>query len=411
MKITQRKQLETAYLQPDLLPADSFVSYCRDNGFDTDLEELEYFDKQSLFIPTLRVRVGVVKYKRIFADFDGNKEWRHVYEDDLDKFAYEKIDPKTYYDRGALIRSMPGIAGKVRGFHYGDEGWLDWYSERDMVTHPATDGYIPWKKFEGGQSFSLDPKPFEEVGYLLYAKHQMYPLKEVQKQRQLVVKNQGLFRTSEQWAKEGAKITDIFTKGYTDETIRKRVAEYNRFFSLLNDIRILRSEKNNLLRDTYQHAKKSFDDKTAAETAQDEVSFFDGDVRGTATDLMKRHGFTIEDLTGWRFTLLTHGSFDITGDSKRRRAYVARLDDYLLNDTEDVYNLVNIMSWFVDVLGGDSITAKQLLLREMTAHCVICGKGFEPKRRTQVTCANPACKKAQQLKTKREMRRIGKYAG
>jgi len=193
--------------------------------------------------------------------------------------------------------------------------------------------------------------------------------------------------------------------------IRERVAEYSRFFSLLIDIRKLRLDKHALLYDTYQHTIKAFDEKTAIETAQDEVSFFDADVRSKANGILKQHGFSLEDLINWRHTLLTNGSFNILGDSKKRRAYVARLDDNLLNDTEDVYKLVNIMSWFIDVLGGDGVTVKQLLLREMTAHCVICGKGYEPKRRTQVTCANPACKKAQQLKHKKEMRRIGKYVG
>lgn len=407
MKITQRTQLGTAYLQPDLLPASDFVGYCRENGVDTDEDELEFFDKRSIFIPTVRVRVGMVKFNKIFADFDGNKDWRFVDEEDIDKFEYEKIDPKTYYSQGSLIRSTP--IGEISGFHYGNDGWLDWYSERDMVINPAEVGYEPWEKFKGGETFSLDPKPFEEVGYLMYAKHQIHPLKEVKRQRQIVIKNEALYKSPEEWAKQGTKITDIFTNGHTDEMIRDRVVEYGRFFDLLTDIRLLRIGKNKLLVDTYLHTKKGYDDKTAVETAQDEAAFYDEDVWQPANDLLKQHSFKLQDVINWRHTLLGNGSFDILRDSKKRRAYVARLDDPLLNATEDVYDLVNILSWFVDVLGGDGVTAKQLLLREMTAHCTICGKAFEQKRRTQVTCGSARCKQVQQLNHKQQMRRTGRY--
>jgi hypothetical protein len=409
MKMTQRKQLQTAYLQPDLLPADDFVSYCKENGVETDEQELEYFDKQNLLIPAVRVSVGYLEMRDVLLDINGRDEWRQVYADQLDQHNYKKLGPKKHYIRGALIRSAPGL-GEIRAFHYGNDGWLDWYTEHEMVSFPAIEGYLPWDKFRGGHAMTANRKSFEHVGYLMYAKHQIYPLKDVQQGRQITVKNEALYRSKETWAEQGTKITDIFTNGITDERIRNLTIDYNKFFLLLTEIRKLRIAKNSRVAERYWLAKNIQGEKEALEEAREEADFIDGEHKSKAKQLLQDHGFTLEELQNWRFKLLMRGSFDISGDNKKLRAYVARLDDSLLNETEDIYLLVNIMSWFIDLLGGDGITAKQLLLREMKPHCSICGKGFDPTRHTQVTCGSPSCKQAHQLKYKKQMRHSGKYS-
>ena len=407
--MNQDAGLQTPFLQPDLLTVSSFVSYCRDHGVVTDKDELEYFAKEGLLIPAVRVLMGVVKYRHVL--LEGNTEWSHVFEDQLSEHKYTQIEPTTYYDRGALVRMVPGL-GSVRGFHFGNDGWMDWYSERDMVRYPAVEGYIPWTTFDGGPSFSEDLTLFDEVSELMYAKHQIYLLKYIQNRRTLSVKNAGLFKTPEAWAKSGQMITKIFSEADSNESIREYVIKLNRFFDTWTKIRKLRHAKLKLVSDAYQKALVDYegDQNFALHVAQDNGQEYDETIQPEARRILDEADYTITDLEDWRYTILGHGSFGTGSQSSRFRGYVTKLDDALLNKTEDAYQIVNELSWFIEVLGGEAATAKQLILRSMNYHCKYCGKAFVPTRRTQVyTCGDAECRKQQQLDRKREGRKIGKY--
>ncbi len=417
MKITQ-PELQTPFLQPDLLTVSSFTSYCRDNGILTDERELEYFDKERLLIPAARVLMGVVEYKRIYADFDGTKEWRYVFADDLDKFEVKKLDPKTYYDQGALVQSMPGL-GNVRGFHFGNDGWMDWYSERNMVTYPAKEGYLPWSKLRNpdapsGQMFGDDPKLYEEVSQLMYAKHQIYLLKLIQNRRTIKVKNEGLFRTPESWLEAGNMITKLYSESESNERIQKMVSDWNHFFSFLMEVRRLRLGKhayiNKVIEDEYKTYKDIQENPEEAEAdARSAGAVYDSNITADAKKLPLKYSLKIEDIEHWRYRLLEHGSFGVGSRSRQLRPYVTLVSNQLLAKTEDAYRLVNELCWFIELIGGRSLTAKELILNSMGETCRFCGKSFESSRRTQVTCGDPVCKAKLQNEHKKKMRQIGKY--
>jgi hypothetical protein len=401
----QSKQLQTPFLQPDLLTLSSFISYCRDNSVLTDKKELEYFDQERLLVPAARVLRGVVKYRSIYQLFDGatEKEWRYVYVDDLKKFKYEKLDPKTYYDQGAIMQSAPGI-GLMRGFHFGNDGWLDWYLERDMVVYPAKEGYKPWKKFSGGPSWSTNKKLFDDVSELMYAKHQIYPLQFIKNRRTLKVVNQGLFRTPEAWSKAGDMITKVYTEGESNERIQERVGEWNKFFAFYNEVRELRIGKNKMVSEVYTKSLDGYDgDNTEAlADARASAEQYDKEAISEAQVIVKKHEYTLQDIQDWRFHILGFGSFGTGTKSRKYRNYVARLENSVLNSTEDTYEIVNELSWLVELLGGQSQTAKQLILNSYGDSCIYCGKGFTPTRSNQVTCGSKECKQKQRNEHKRE---------
>lgn len=404
-------QLQTPFLQPDLLTLSSFITYCRDNNVLTDKEELEYYDQERLLVPAVRVLRGIVKFRKIYAEFNGQMEWRYVSPDDLDKFQYKKLDPKTYYDQGAIIKSVPGLRGKVKGFHYGNDGWLDWYLERDMVVYPATEGYKSWKTFSGGPSFSADPKPFENVSELMYAKHQIYPLKYIKNRRTMSIKNKGLFRTPESWLEAGNTITKIYSEWESNERLQNEVAEFNKFFAFWIDVRKLLLDKNKKVQEVYDSFLKREDSSSheALEEAKEEAEFYDLEIKPKAAAIMSNHSFDLSAIQNWRVRMLDHGSFGTGTRSRALRAYLARLEDRLLGDTEDAYMIVDQLGWFLKVITGSGSTAKQMILRSMNDFCEYCGRQFVPGRKNQVTCGSPECKAKQQNEHKRKMRQAGKY--
>lgn len=418
MKITQL-ELQTPFLQPDLLTVSSFVSYCRDNGVLTDERELEYFDKERLLVPAARILMGVVEYRRILSNFqDGTEEWGFIPAEDLGKHKIKELDSKTYYDQGALVQSMPGL-GNVRGFHFGNDGWMDWYSERNMVTYPVKEGYLPWSKLRrpdapSGQMFGDDPKLYEDVSQLMYAKHQIYLLKLIQNRRTIKVKNEGLFRTPESWIEAGNMITKLYSESESNEHIQKMVSDWNHFFGFLMEVRKLRLGKhahiNNAidsLYDTYEAIQEDL--KEAEIDARYAGEVYDASIKEDAKKLASRYHLKTEDIEHWRFRLLEHGSFGVGSRSRQLRPYVTLISNQLLAKTEDAYRLVNELCWFIELVGGRSLTAKELILNSMGETCRFCGKSFESSRRTQVTCGDSACKTKLQNEHKKKMRQIGKY--
>jgi hypothetical protein len=415
--------LQTPFLQPDLITASDFVSYCRDNGVDTDLDELEYFDRERLLLPAIRIRIPTASMRKVYTDLNspGQKDWKFVHEDDLPTISYDELDPETYYISAGLKQSVfiPELGGSIKGFHYGNDGWLNPYQEEGLVHYPAKEEFIPWSEFHRGTSFSTDLSEFENDSELMYAKHQLYPLKHVQRQRRLTVKDAALFRTKEEWAEAGAKITDMFTNGFTSQVIREEVVAFNEFFSVWIDIRGLRLEKHAAINETYYNGMKSYEgtQREKERLIQDDIrqvsEEFDDTARPMAKEIMESHHFALEKLQDYRFTILNFGLFGTGSHSSRFRKYVSALEDATLNNTEDAYNSVNELSWFIHLLEtkNEVATAKQLILHSMDYHCKYCGKGFTPQRSTQIyTCGRKECKQKQQNEHKKEMRRLGKYA-
>ena len=189
--------LQVPFLQEELLPISSFISYCKDNGVDTDQEELEYFAREELLLPAVRVISGTVEYKKIFASFNEKDEWRHIFADDLSKFKVKALDPKRYFGVGSL--------------HYGSQDWMEWYTEHDMIRYPSKEGYIPWSTFEVNRDdteasiFGNDRERYINASELMYSKHQIFPLKDVKTYRTLMVRNAALFRTPNNGQRRGRK--------------------------------------------------------------------------------------------------------------------------------------------------------------------------------------------------------------
>lgn len=100
-----------------------FVGYCQNNGLRIKKEDLEELHKYGLVFPALKIYVGVVEYKKIYANFDGKTEWRYINPEDSKKFKIIKSDKKKYYATGGLM-----ISGAK---------WLNYYTDNKMTEHPS----------------------------------------------------------------------------------------------------------------------------------------------------------------------------------------------------------------------------------------------------------------------------------
>lgn len=410
------QDLGTPFRQPDLETVDAFIRYCRKHDVITDKKELEYFAKEGLLLPAVRVCVGILRFRNVFAEFEGSdgKVWKYVFEEDLANINYEKLDPKIYYDRGSLLKSVWHEGPQIRGFHWGNDGWLDWYIERGMVKYPAKEEYRPWKEFEGGPSWSTDPSLFDDVSELMYARHQIFPLKFVKNRRSLTIKNEGLFRTTEGWTRAGMQITQIHNDPQSDEWIRSEVANYNRLFGLLVDIRMLLVEKNQHVQKIYaksvEEGSKEFTyDKEALADAKSADEAYNKKLAGRVEEVRAKHGLSVDDISQWRWKMLNHGTFGTGSRGEMFRKYVTRLDDQLLGETEEAYRIVNQLSWFLELLGEEAITAKQLILRSFDPRCRYCGASFKLTRGNQETCGAKDCKAKKTRDYKKKMRQLNKY--
>ena len=122
-------QLQVPFRERDLLTTDAFIRYCNDYGIKTDRDELEYFEKDALLLPAIRVFLGVAEFKRVLAGVTGGgkQEWRYIPKEvarkAMSRRRGHKVDRRTYYSYGTLILGKPG--------------WLKRYRRMGLVSVPC----------------------------------------------------------------------------------------------------------------------------------------------------------------------------------------------------------------------------------------------------------------------------------
>lgn len=85
MSKVRKSQLQPPFRQKDLKSVSSFIGFCQKYDIRTTKDELEYFEKEGLLYPVVRVNRGLVEYKRVLADYNGkgNEEWRFIHNEHL----------------------------------------------------------------------------------------------------------------------------------------------------------------------------------------------------------------------------------------------------------------------------------------------------------------------------------------
>lgn len=413
MKI--RAKLQFPFLQTDLMTVSKFVSHCQEYGIKTDKEELEYYDRINLLIPPARILMGVTEYRRIKAKFNDILEWRYVYSEDVKKHNPIKIDSKTYYTRGALDMSYPGFQGKLRGFHYGQSGWMDWYEKRGMVQYPANEDYLEWSRFKDGPDFSTNYSLHENASEIMYSKFQIYPLTHIQKALRFTIKNEALTAEPKSWLKMGEDVRKIYAD---NKSLQTGLVKFNDFFSFHRQIRLMLLERNAKISERYKEALNNPDIKDphsyAEAEAIAEAEFLNETLWGEADSMLAKSDLTLQDLYDWRQKMMNFGIFQYGTFARRLRPLIASIPNEVLEKGDQTYGIINQVSWFIDKVEsnrpernrrGKTQNAKQLLMLETQITCPYCQRSFEPRNSTQKSCGRQKCKDQHRNWMKKEKRK------
>lgn len=401
-----KRDLQPPFRQRDLLWTSNFIRYCRNYGIRTNERELEYFEKEQLLLPVVRVNRGWVPHKKIinFKDNDGSiKKEGFVYIDDVDKFEHEKMDPDIYYSPGGISSSS--------------DNWMKYYEERDMILFPSRSKFRPWKSYHSKQNsyFIKDPQHEEYSTY--YAPYQVYLLDFIKDRRRLIVSNEGLYRSPEEWAQAGKNISRMFNRNFDNNIIKQRALKEYTFWKFFNEVLDLRDEWE---QDFREYLKKAYE---TVKEADEKNQLSDGDIdivrqnvneahANKSNEILRRTDFNIERLEGWRSNILQLGSFAMTTDKPTAlRNYLDFIPGHFLEKKEDPYRWASVLSWYINLVGGESKTLLEAIRGNNRYHrCSICGDSFIPKRKTQTkTCGADACQRAYNTKLVKSKREKGIY--
>ena len=181
MKKVKKSLLQPPYRQKDLISVNSFIGFCQKYDIGTTKDELEYFEKEGLLYPVVRVNRGLVEYKRVLADYDGkgSEEWRFIPKEHIARakkqYKFKEIDKATTYGHGSILS--------------GSDNWLDWYVKHSLAIFPARTKFKEWSSYRSNQTWATNPK---KLGYdyeTFYTPYQIYPLQFIQSRRSLTIKN------------------------------------------------------------------------------------------------------------------------------------------------------------------------------------------------------------------------------
>ena len=115
MKKVTKAQLQPSFRQKDLISVNSFIGFCQKYDIGTTKDELEYFEKEGLLYPVVRVNRGLVEYKRVLADYDGkgSEEWRFIPKEHIARakkqYKFKEIDKATTYGHGSILMGKDRI--------------------------------------------------------------------------------------------------------------------------------------------------------------------------------------------------------------------------------------------------------------------------------------------------------------
>lgn len=408
----KKSGLQPPFRQQDLLTVSSFIRYCKERGIYTDENQLEYYERLGLLFPAIRVNPGIIKYKRVFANFDGKDEWRFTPKGyNKSELKPKKVDKKIYYDYGGLSIGKPG--------------WLGWYLERKRVRYPIKVGFKPWSEYDGNASTTSWPsnKRLTPKYVVLYAKHQVFALKRVQSELSINIRDETLFQSDTKWIKTGKKIRDFFANA--PKLIRAKIFGLYEILRLIDGVYELREEMTNesinLYLKTYQDLLFKGNSKIEAENealldAEHSLTFQQKNVIPTkAKALFEKYNLSKTQIADWRNQFITWGYF--LDPTIQWFEYVENIPGKLLEKSKgdykfalECYRKANILGWFLEMLGEQVPSLKKSLTGiDKYKVCTECKRYYIPKtaKKTQKTCGRKKCVGANKNKWKREMRKMG----
>lgn len=125
---------EERYLQNQPLKTADFIEFCKKRGIETDENELEFFEKESLLYPIIRINRPIIEEERIKFMIEGKTYWKPAFQG-LQKGETElkKINVKHY---------------SPYGFNKEDRGLLLNFLEDGNLYDPSIKPFQEWSSFD-----------------------------------------------------------------------------------------------------------------------------------------------------------------------------------------------------------------------------------------------------------------------
>ena len=401
-----RAKLQPPFRQRDLRSLSDFIRYCRDRGVDTSEKQLEYYEKEGLLLPAVRINRGFVEYRKVLVEHEGKLDWGFVSKARIDRRKYKDIDRLTYYGYGSIVRD--------------GNDWLDEYKRRGLVEYPAEAEFREWTVYKGiwprrSSYFTEKPLPEYET---FYSKYQMFPLKQIQGGLRIIVMDQALFVNDAEWADIG-KIRRMFVAA--PEVLQKVVLRYYEILSLLNGVLTLLDQMERSGQATYESSLEDWDKETEigkrSEASRDAWATValekSKKTHGEAKVLLAKSGLSTDAVVERReeFAILGYQADPIQPLFQHMKHIPRGERDRVSGAYRfacECYDIADQLGWFLELLGQKQTSLEEMLpgLSRYSV-CPYCRRYFVPGRRNQQTCGANDCVKAHKNSWKREMRKKG----
>lgn len=366
--------LQSPFRETKLLSATWFQSYCRDNGANLFSGDLEQLRKEGLFYPAVKVYRGTCEMRKIYAQFNGSKnyEWRYVGPNDIEKFHPKKVTEKPYYMTGSFFLR---------------NGWLDYYKTNGMLEYPAGQKFVPWDKTLY-EDFGQNRKLLEKQSELFYDPLQLIPLKVILKERA-------------SW-----KFIDKARAAKERQALKKHLSEINNFLAFYVEAeKIVLEEK--LKQNEYIEKRVSdgIKRKDIVKELREENAFIIGLLVKQAKGLVADRKVDTEYIERWQHFL---ARFSVIGEARRSskylRTYLKAMSESSLMNAEEINRMIYVLNRFTFFTSGKQKTVKQILEYSELPRCTVCENYFSPKKLGQKTCGRKECIRRHKNALKRKNR-------
>ncbi|MDD4290059.1 MAG: hypothetical protein PHH83_02155 [Patescibacteria group bacterium] len=363
--------------QESLIHMSFFISYCKNNGLNIDKSTLEELHKYELVFPALKVYLGIVEYRKIYAIFNGKEGWAFVHPEDLKKFKVIKQEKNKYYSVGSLSKF--------------NDHWLDYYFNNNMIEMPSQNKFSSWKQKQF-PDFCLKINEMNKQYEFVYDKKQILAIK-------IALPNLKLIKSNN---------IDSRSKNIIKKSIQQKISNLYKFFELYHEMEKLYDLFTEAKKNKFLEYKKEIEKKPTKIELNQEYEF---DIfpkfNKLAKNILAKYSLDKEFICDWREFLSEKSLINESGRSNEiKMNYIKALSDKEIVNLEDVHYMIYITNVFLYLLSGKQETLKQVLGNLTCKICPICGSGFKPRNKEQITCGSNQCIKEHKNQLKKDARKI-----
>lgn len=365
-----RLEMQPPFRARDLLGLDSFIIHCDQLGILTGKRQLEYFDREGILLPAVRVNPG---YSSFTDERDGQKYYRN------------------------------------RPFSYGRKGWLERARKEGLTDYPAETEFSDW--FKRGLVVATRPGDLNKPYLRFYARNQCFAMRAIQPILTTTIHDPRCAVDERDWIDLGRRIRNALPLRLL--TAQKTILQHYKWMKLMNRVADIRDDVTRRGADFLQRELDGGDaESDAKKTAKSHIKSLEArkcppKLRG----IIAESGFSKSELKGLH-NQFAHSSREVD-PNYQWPGYVESLPEALRSEARDhfrlageYYDLATSVEWVLSIIGAAPRPTRDLLAGSaQSRYCVICTKRFKPRNRRHCTCSEK-CSRKNRNKQKRDQRKL-----